>query len=221
MNVGEVVTFVDTEAIGAEKKKDRPVVIVCDFGKTMLIAPITDANKKALPTHHYIGKYASGTSVKPALVTTEHARSVPPSLLQPRPGAAGLKADIPKIRFRLRLALGLESVLKPPNEPSFPRGSRVKADFGAQAAPLVTDLQEAIVLSNDQGNYFGQHFLVAPVLEADGLCPIRAQAGAQSIVLDFGQLRVVDASRMKAKLDGRLAPACMKVIDDCIAELIP
>ena len=201
MQPGAVVTLSVDDHRGGEKAGSHPAVVIRDFGQTVLVVPITDAQKGRLPTHYLIPSYASGTQDKDALVTCEHARSAALSRLADRPGASPLSpTELEAVMYALRLALDLETVpTPPPAAPELSRGKFVSVDFGRGPLPEIRGRQWALVVSNDTGNYYGRHFLVAPVAEGNGVngvrlesCPPKGRPG----VLDVGLLRVVDQVRI-------------------------
>lgn len=196
MKLGEVVTLDPVGKAGDEKDKQRPAVVVCDCGQTLIVVPITDADKSKLPTHYRIAAFDSGTQVKAALATTEQARAAAPSRLSPRPGAGALDAaELSGVRQALRLALGLEPVpTTPAGSPSVKRGELVKMDFGQQPTPEASGEMYALVLSNDTGNFFGRHYLVAPFSTSPGVASVEVP-DAKGFV-DLGLLRVADKVRI-------------------------
>jgi mRNA-degrading endonuclease toxin of MazEF toxin-antitoxin module len=131
VNAGEAVTLTVDNAVGGEKQGSRPAIVLRDFGPAILVAPLTDAEKRKLPTHHLIRNYSSGTQTKDALITCEHAISVHPSRLSSRPGAEPMaQADLDGIRTAFRIALALAPVPKsPPSQPALRRGFFVQVDF--------------------------------------------------------------------------------------------
>ena len=54
---------VTPDAVGGEKAGEHPAVVLGSFGSIVLVAPLTDAGKTRLPTHHLIQQYDSGTQV--------------------------------------------------------------------------------------------------------------------------------------------------------------
>lgn len=173
MNPGDVVTLTVGNAVGGEKRGSHPAVVVRSFGTAVLVVPLTDAGKSRLPTHHLIPSYPSGTQTEDALATCEHAISVHPSRLSARPGAAPVsQADLKGIGSALRVTVALAPVPKsPPSAPTLGRGFFVEVDFGQGQAPEPSGVLWALVLSNDTGNYYGRHYLVAPLA---GSAPVRA-----------------------------------------------
>lgn len=193
MKPGHVVTAHLTGGVGAEKDKSRPVVVVHDAGRTVLVVAVTDARKKWVPTHARLKGYASGTQVKDALVACEHAWFVDPSRLEPRDTARDLTdAELQQVGKCLRIALSLVPVRSPPGTPPYARGARVTVDFAGALGAEVHGQREAVVLSNDAGNYFGRTFLVAPVAADDPVLPVRI--GSDTI--DLGRMRVADVERI-------------------------
>lgn len=197
MNPGDVVTAAMSGGVGAEKDKVRPMVVACDAGRTVLVVAITDAGKKRLPTHALLQGYSSGTQVKDALATCEHAWFLDPSRLTPRVDARPLTAaEVRSVGRCLRIALALSPGRAPPGTPRFPRGAIVGVDFSGGIGAELDAEYPALVLSNDVGNYFGRTLLVAPILDAaraaDAVIPVAVASG----VLDLGRLRIADFDRV-------------------------
>lgn len=197
MNPGEVVTAAMSGGVGAEKDKVRPMVVVHDAGRTVLVVAITDAGKKRLPTHALLQGYSSGTQVKDALATCEHAWFLDRSRLTPRTDARRLTAaEVRSVGRCLRIALALSAGRAPPGPPRFPRGAIVGVDFTGGIGAELDAEHPALVLSNDVGNYYGRTLLVAPILDgsaaADAVLPVPLSSG----VVDLGRLRIADFDRV-------------------------
>jgi mRNA-degrading endonuclease toxin of MazEF toxin-antitoxin module len=201
VTVGEIVTLDPTGAVGAEKAKTRPAVVLHVFGATVLVVPVTDARKSRLPTHYLLRGYDSGTQAKDALVTCEHLMCVAPARLSRRAAAAVLTpADLAEVKHRVRLAVALEQVpTPPPGSPKLKRGSFVSVDFLRGVPPEPTGVAWSLILSNDTGNYFGRHYIVAPVVVEPvmGVSVTPLPVGAAGAV-DLGRMRVVDHDRLAA-----------------------
>jgi mRNA-degrading endonuclease toxin of MazEF toxin-antitoxin module len=193
MQPGEVVTADLTGGVGAEKDKLRPVVVVRVHGPTTLVVAVTDARKKRLPTHASLGRYGSGTTVKEALATCEHAWSLDGSRLAERAGAQPLTAaQLAAVGNCLRIAFGLTPPRPTPGIPKYRRGAVADVDFGVATGGEPAGVLPSLVLSNDTGNWYGQHLLVAPIVDA-------AVVGVDSVAgtVDLGRIRVVDLQRMR------------------------
>lgn len=226
MNPGDVVTLTVGNAVGGEKRGSHPAVVVRNFGPAVLVVPLTDAGKSRLPTHHLIPSFSSGTQTKDALATCEHAISVHPSRLSARPGAAPVsQADLQGIRSALRVAVALAPVPKsPPSPPTMGRGAFVQVDFGQGQAPEPSGVLWALILSNDTGNYYGRHYLVAPLAGSVPVgavslaaCPPTSAPGQ----VDVGLLRVVDQGRLVQPKNMTAAlPADVAVAEQAIQAII-
>lgn len=206
-----------TDAVGAEKGKIRPAVVVHSHARTALILPVTDAAKRRYPTHALLAGFASGTQVKDALVTCEHARSVDPSRLTPRPRAPSLSTQqLADVLQALRLALGLTPLRPPSRRPPHPRGSWVQVDYGEGRGAEASGVIRSLVLSNDTGNAFGRTLLVAPRADAHALVPV---LGMEEPV-DLGHLRVVDHTRIQPGPTASLSPSELHAPDARLGELL-
>lgn len=194
MNRGDVVTADLEGGVGAEKGKVRPVVVVRDHGPTVLVVAVTDARKKRLPTHAALGAWESGTTVKDALATCEHAWSLDPSRLTERAGAATLTAaQLTDVGRALRIAFGLAPPRPTPGVPKYRRGAWIDVDYGPARGAEPAGTLPSLVLSNDTGNWFGRTLLVAPRVAA----PI-AGVAVSGTEVDLGRIRVVDMDRVAA-----------------------
>jgi len=226
MNSGDIVTVTVSNAVGGEKSGSHPAVVIRNFGAIVLVAPMTDASKNRLPTHHFIPKYSSGTQVKDALVTCEHAIAVHPSRVAPRPEATRMsEAEVQGIRKALHIAVALSPAgREPPSQPRLLRGSFVKVDFSRNLGPEPSGVAWAVILSNDTGNYYGRHYLVAPLATTTQVvavslssCPPARQPGA----VDLGLLRVVDRQRIVSGTPTLSASeADLKAVDAALREMI-
>jgi mRNA-degrading endonuclease toxin of MazEF toxin-antitoxin module len=217
MQPGQVVTAHLTGGVGAEKDKSRPVVVVCDAGRTVLAVAVTDARKKRVPTHARLCGYASGTQVKDALVACEHAWFLDPSRLEPRADARDLtEAELRDVGRCLRIALALAPVRPPPAAPRYRRGAWVTVDLAGALGAEAQGRTGAVVLSNDAGNYFGRTFLVAPVAAADAVLPVMLA----SDTVDLGRMRVVDVERIVASVADPL-PGALAPVDAALEAILP
>ena len=171
---------------------------------SVLVLPLTDARKRRLPTHVLLRDYASSTQRKDARVTCEHAWSVDAGRVEvgsARPLTPDERAEVARA---LRLTLGLIELQPPPRRPAEPRGSRVEVDFGRGHPSEATGVRQAIVLSNDVGNYFGRTLLVAPVHPDD------------AEPADLSRLRVVDRERLSGPAAGRLSEEALGNVDQAL-----
>lgn len=217
MTPGTVVTARLSGGVGAEKDKIRPVLVVHDTGATVLVLAITDAHKKRIPTHALIQGYTSGTQVKDALVTCEHAWFLDPGRLEPRQGARALTDDeLGSVGRCLRIALGMRPIRPPPGRPDVPRGSIVQVDFAGGVGLELSTPHRALVLSNDAGNYFGRTLLVAPFVDT-AIVGVPLSEGT----LDLGRLRIVDVDRLRSGILGTTEPGALQQVEATLEGLLP
>jgi mRNA-degrading endonuclease toxin of MazEF toxin-antitoxin module len=220
MQPGQVVTAHLSGGVGAEKDKSRPVAFVYDAGPTALVLAVTDARKKRIPTHALIKGYSSGTQVKDALVTCEHAWFVDPTRLEARPDARSLTAD--ELRsvgqcLRLALALGPGPHRAPPAPPVHRRSALIRVDFAGGIGAEANGVHTAAVLSNDVGNYYGRTLLVAPFVAGDAVAPVETAHG----VLDLGRMRVVDVDRVIEPSGDALDAAALAAVAERLEAILP
>lgn len=212
MRPGAIVTLDPVGRARSEKGKERPAVVVHDFGQTKLVVPICDADKRRLPVHHFMPQFNSGSQVKDALATAEHSIAASPHRLLPRAAAPDMDAtNLKSVKDCLQVAIGLmPAPAAPPGKPAIARGSFVVVDFGSQPGPEAIGTRHAIVISNDTGNYFGTHYLVVPLFKTGGIHPVMLASGPMHPALaDLGRLRVIDLAR----IDTRSPPASMTAED--------
>lgn len=222
MTPGQVVTAALSGGVGAEKDKVRPVVVLRDHGRTVLGVALTDARKTRIPTHALIRGYTSGTQVKDALVTTEHAWSLDPSRITPRPDARPLTRDeLVAVGRCFRLAVGLTAGRAPPAPPKFARGDLVEVDFSGAVGAEASGQTPAVVLSNDVGNYFGRTLLVAPILPPAAAADAVLGCPCPSGTLDLGRLRIVDMDRVVSGPTERMADAVLAEAARTLAAVVP
>jgi mRNA-degrading endonuclease toxin of MazEF toxin-antitoxin module len=197
-------------------------VVIHDAGSTALVVAVTDARKKRLPTHALVRGFSSGTQVKDALVTCEHAWFLDPVRLQERPGAGALGPDERlAVGQCLRIALGLAPSRPPPEAPKWGRGSLLRVDFSGGVGRELTGEHPAVVLSNDAGNYFGRTLLVAPRLGPDDIAGAVILVALPSGPIDLGRLRVVDLERVRGSAGDALLPAEMASVESRVRDLLP
>jgi mRNA-degrading endonuclease toxin of MazEF toxin-antitoxin module len=75
----------------------------------------------------------------------------------------------------------------------------VEVDFGKGVPPEAGGVRWALVLSNDTGNYYGRHYLVAPLVGPAPVAPVNLSACPPAMTagqVDIGLLRVVDQARL-------------------------
>lgn len=225
MDRGTVVTLSVGNAVGGEKRGSHPAVVISDFGRCLLVVPMTDADKSRLPTHYLLRDFASGTQTKDALVTCEHAISVDPSRIEQREGAAVIgPSEVAGIVKALDIAVGLAATpTKPPAQPQHRRGGFVTVDFGTGAGVEPDGPVLALVVSNDTGNYFGRHFLVAPIAGSEpvqpvplGNCPPTGEPGA----IDIALLRVVDRDRLRPSDSAQATEVDLAAVDSELGQLL-
>ena len=217
MTPGTVVTVRLSGGVGAEKDKIRPALVVHDAGPTVLILAITDAQKRRIPTHALIQGYTSGTQVKDALVTCEHAWFLDPSRIEPRSGARDLTEDELGLVGRcLRIALGLRASRPPPGRPDTPRGSVIEVDLFGGVGAEPSALHRALVLSNDAGNYFGRTLLVAPFVDS-AIVGVPLASGT----LDLARLRIVDVDRIQGGILDTIEGDALQQVEAVLEGLLP
>jgi mRNA-degrading endonuclease toxin of MazEF toxin-antitoxin module len=225
MDRGTVVTLNVNKAVGGEKRGSHPAVVVSDFGPCVLVVPVTEANKSRLPTHHFLRNFASGTQIKDALVTCEHAMSVDPSRLEQREGAAALgPPQVPGIVKVLEIAVGIAPTpTKPPAQAQHRRGAFVTVDFGSGAGIEPSGVVSALIVSNDTGNYFGRHFLVVPVAGPNPVRPVRLASWPSSDepeAVDIALLRVVDRDRLRPSDSAQATTVDLAAVDKELSQLL-
>lgn len=203
--------------MGAEKGKTRPVVVVRITRQTTLVVAVTDARKRRLPTHVLLRGFDSGTSVKDALVTCEHAWSLDPSRLSLRAETRSLsEVERRGVGLCLRVALSLVPSRAPPAPPKHPRGAVIRVDFSGGMGAEAAGIQPALVVSNDAGNYYGRTMLVAPLIYGEAVWPSPGRAPA----IDLGRLRVIDRDRVRGEGEG-LGAEILSEIDEDLEAFIP
>lgn len=224
MDRGTVVTLNVANAVGGEKWGSHPAVVVSDFGRCVLVVPMTDANKSRLPTHHRVPGYSSGTQTKDALVTCEHAIAVDPSRIEQREGAAPVgPSDVAGILKAMGIAVGLSATpRRPPAQPQHRRGDLVTVDFGAGTGIEPVGPASALIVSNDTGNYFGRHFLVVPAAGPEPVRPVPLDSGPPGgrFEVDVALLRVVDRDRLRTSNAAVPRDVDMTAVDSELRQLL-